>query len=225
MRLCLAALLIGLLASICLASPPSYTLEVKSAYYGGDSGSEFYPHPVCQGSATWSDKAGYWGVWGSLPLKGQINENGGTELDLYAGRNIKFGKVAGDVGLITYHLSPLQTIQNDYWAPYLNLCYPHGKNTVGFHCEFDGTFDPGVATGTVLHLSFGRKVSDQDLISLNLLGHPRAFGVDEEWPSAAYLRFDHKDGKVTYWARVQQAFRKDGLAADNVVVMGAKADF
>lgn len=161
-------LIVLTLAVVVSVQAADYNIALKSNYVGSVSGSVLHEGPVLQGYAIYPIKSAYAGIWFSTAGG---KEDAGDEIDLFVGKTFK----TLDVGVYYYALGPINSVDGDYIAPYIDWTpKTQGLLKPFFHIENDFSIE-GLKSGCMY--KFGAKLPVGKMnFKLTFGGHPKAFG-------------------------------------------------
>lgn len=163
----------------------SGSVDVRSKYVGGMTGSRIVDEPVIQPSITLSHENCYFNIWGSLHASGISNIRKGDEVDLSGGCSLAWGTVTHTVSLLYYDLYPLRSARGDLFALRDTMTFPLVAGfTPTLTMETDIPQDkqqlPG---GSVYKMEFSQGIlvgGNRVIGSITFGEHDGAYGVKRE---------------------------------------------
>lgn len=206
----------------------SGSLDVRSQYIGGMTGSTMVTESVVQPSITLSHGSCYANAWMSMHAIDPVNIRKGDEVDGSAGCAWSMGVIKNDFTLLYYNLYPLSTSRGDLFAVRDTLIFPKlaGWNT-SLALEYDIPENKHVLPGGFLYKAeYYREIPIEEkkvVASFAIGGHDGAYGLKPEVVSfvrgTVSMPIAIKSVIVSPSLMLQWGAKKGGLA-DNQAVLG-----
>lgn len=204
------------------------SVDFRSQYVGGMTGTRIVNEPVVQPSLTVSRGNCYANAWASFHTTNPLRLRKGDELDLSGGCTWSLGVVKHNLSILYYDIYPMKTLRGDLFALRDTLTFPQVVGwTPSLAIELDIPQDKQRLPGGLLYkVEISRDIfigGDRVIGSMAFGGHDGAYGLKPETVSftRGIIAYPTRIGSVNVSPSLMfQWGGKKGGVADDAVLLG-----